>query len=94
MRVTKVVPVPAKTITVLDYIKCDLCGAMTRNENWSPKQYEVTQPEVTLKIGSNYPEGGYHTETICDICPNCFEQKLIPWFKSQGGIPRTEEHDW
>jgi hypothetical protein len=94
MKVTKVIQIPAKAEAVLDYLKCDLCGATTHNYDWSPGQYDVTKPEVTLRIGSNYPEGGNHTETILDICPDCFEKKLIPWFKSQGGTPRIEEHDW
>jgi hypothetical protein len=57
-------------------------------------QYEVNEPEVSLRVGNNYPEGGDINTTVLDICPKCFEEKLVPWFKSQGGTPRVENHDW
>jgi hypothetical protein len=94
LKATKTIQIPAKTETVFDYLKCDLCGTISHDSRWSSRQYEVTQPEVTLRVGDNYPEGGNTKETILDICPDCFEKKLIPWFKSQGGTPRIEEHDW
>jgi hypothetical protein len=94
MKFTKSHTVPAKTITILDHIKCELCEKTTDNEEWSPRPYEITEPQVSLKEGSNYPEGGYWITTVLDICPNCFKEKLIPWFKSLGGMPRREDHDW
>ncbi len=94
MRVTKQVKVPQKTVERLDHIKCELCDRTTHNEEWSPGQYEVTRPEVSLRMGTNYPEGGNVTETVLDICPTCFQEKLVPWFRSLGGEPRQEEHDW
>lgn len=94
MKVMKTVKVPASTEQVLNYVKCELCGAQSRNENWSPGQYEVTDPDVTLEEGTHYPEGRSTTTIILDICPKCFKEKLIPWFISQGGTPRESESDW
>lgn len=94
MKTMKTVPVPATTRSVLDFVKCELCERTSHNENWSPQQYIVTEPDVRLRIGTNYPEGGDIETTILDICPTCFKEKLIPWFVSQGGTPRQEENDW
>lgn len=94
MKVMKTIPVPEKTMQVLDHVKCELCNAISSRENWSPRQYEVTEPDITLREGTNYPEGGDIKTTILDICPTCFKEKLIPWFQSQGGTPRVEESDW
>ena len=94
MKVMKTEPVPATTATVLDYIKCELCDQTSPREDWAPRQYEVNEPEVSLSVGRNYPEGGYHTRTVLDICPKCFKEKLIPWFLSQGGKLREVECDW
>lgn len=94
MRVTKEVPVPAKTETQLEYVQCELCGTRSERDDWSPGQYKIHEPEVTLRIGDRYPEGGSTKTTVLDICPKCFKDKLIPWFQSQGGKPRVEESDW
>ena len=93
MRVTEMIDVPASKKEVLAYIKCELCGAISKRDDWS-QIYNVTEPEVTLREGTNYPEGGCITTTRLDICPNCFKQKLIPWFVAQGGTPRVDENDW
>ncbi len=37
-----------------------------------------------------FQAGTLHTLTL-DICPKCFEGKLVPWFVSQGGTPRLDE---
>lgn len=93
MKTMKTIPVSASTREVLDCVKCELCGQTSNNEDWSPRTYEVTEPEVTLREGTNYPEGGSITTTTLDICPKCFKEKLIPWFCSQGGKVR-EDSDW
>jgi hypothetical protein len=94
MKVMKTIKVPASTDQVLDYVKCELCDAKSHNKNWSPAQYDVTDPTVTFEEGTHYPEGGSTTTTVLDICPKCFKEKLIPWFVSQGGTPRESESDW
>lgn len=93
MKVMKTVPVPATTREVLDFIKCELCERKHHDERWSPGIYEVSEPEVVLSVGTNYPEGSSIDRTYLDICPTCFKEKLIPWFVSQGGVPR-EVSDW
>lgn len=93
-RITKTVDVPAKKLVVLDHIECELCERTCTNDNWSSRQYEVTRPKVSLTVGENYPEGGYGTETILDICPDCFRDKLVPWFQSLGDQIRIRDIDY
>lgn len=78
---------------VLVEIKCDLCGKTTNNE-WLKDSYDATETEVRWKTGENYPSGGSGETTTIDICPDCFETKLIPWVKEQGGEPTVKEWDW
>lgn len=86
---------------VLRERKCDLCGALSKNEithDWSGACYEINETEVTVTIkhkkGENYPEGGSGTECEVDLCPNCFKNKLIPWLNSQGANIKEKEWNW
>lgn len=99
MRILKTVEVPAKTCEAFDKLKCELCGKETANErNWSAGAdlggYGVNETSVELAVGATYPEGGSLERIHLDICDECFESKLIPWFESLGGKPRKRETDW
>lgn len=87
------VPVPATTRKVCALITCDICKETTKT-NWQNEHYDATETEIRLKTGNNYPEGGSGEETTIDICPRCFQEKLIPWVQSHGGEPTTREWDW
>lgn len=91
MRVMKTVTVPERTEERFDYMKCELCENTSHDSDWSPGLYEVTEPEVSLREGSSYPEGDFTKTTYLDICPKCFKEKLIPWFLEQGGAVRESE---
>lgn len=97
MKVTKEVPVTKMTRTVLDYMKCELCPATSRDwRNWPGGDdggYSVNQTEVEMRTGYSYPECSSTTTVTLDICPECFKTKLLPWFKSLGGTPREEKSD-
>ena len=80
--------------SVLEVMKCDLCGRKSNGEDWSPGGYRMAEVEVKLKEGTNYPEGGFGTLYDVDICPDCFRDKLIPWLQSQGAAVRETEWDW
>jgi hypothetical protein len=84
---------PASTYEVHAETRCDICGKTTRKK-WKDGCFDAVETEVRFKKGSDYPEGGMGTETTIDICPECFESKLIPWVKSHGGQPTTKEWDW
>jgi hypothetical protein len=91
MKVMRTVTVPTKEEQQLDYMKCEICENKSSDPDWSPGQYEVTEPIVSLREGTSYPEGDYTTTVILDICPECFRKKLIPWFEAQGGSVREED---
>jgi hypothetical protein len=90
MKHMKTVVIPEKTNQVVDYITCDLC-----KEKIPKKQsYMVDKVEVSHRVGEHYPEGGYGTDTSVDMCGKCFDEKLIPWLRSQNAEPRTEEYEF
>ena len=77
---------------------CDLCGTVTKREDWNAGIYEIDETEIRVEVrqkeGSNYPEGGMGTEYDIDLCPNCFKDKLVPWLISQGANIEKKEWDW
>ncbi len=89
MKHLKTVEVPATTRETVDFVTCDLCG-----EKIDVRGYDVDEVEVRHKTGSNYPEGGSGDETSVDMCGKCFDEKLVPWLRSQGAVPGTDEWDW
>ena len=80
-----------KTNRFLDKTICDLCGK-EGGYTWATSDFEVLETEIRLKEGEQYPEGGWGTKIVVDICPGCFKTKLIPWLESQG--VKVEEKKW
>lgn len=86
--------VETREFKYISSITCDICGKKY-NDNWNVRGFaEMAETEIRYKEGSNYPDGGYGTETTIDICPTCFKEKLIPWVKAQGGTPTVTDWDW
>lgn len=80
---------------VIESITCDICKKTYSGEHWEKaSSYDVLETEVKLRTGSSYPEGGSGEETYFDICPTCFEEKLIPALKELGAIPTVKEWEW
>lgn len=80
---------PAKVERVHTCTTCDICNKKLRL--WS---YEFEEVEISCKVGSRYPEGGSGTLTEVDLCSDCFEEKLLPWFASQGVKPAVSDWDY
>lgn len=80
--------------TIIDKYICDLCGSQSKDDNWVKGTYEVDEISVSRITGVRYPEGGNVTVETFDICPNCWETKLVPWMKSQNASPRVKEIDY
>jgi len=84
--------------TYLKKIACDLCGNEASGNGWKSSKWNLNETEIEVKIhqteGISYPEGGSGTEYVIDLCPNCFKDRLIPWFKSQGADIENKEWDW
>lgn len=84
---------------VTSAIICDLCRKKNPligydEDNWNEELYEIAKTTVSIEIGTSYPEGGSSTIRRMDICPECFETKLIPWLQSQGVVMTETELDW
>lgn len=58
--------------------------------------YSVWEPiEIEYEQGYRYPEGGQVERLQIDLCPRCFRNKFLRWFKDQGGtIPAIQESDY
>lgn len=58
---------------VLAETRCDLCGALAKDGDWESSSYEVNEVEVSVTVkqkdGSRYPDGGWGTELMVDMCP-------------------------
>lgn len=77
---------------------CDLCGAEGKADDWDGVTYSINETEVRVEVrqkqGSNYPDCGFGTEIVVDICPRCFKDRLVPWLESQGARVQRREWDW
>lgn len=87
MKNYKEVERPAKLEKVLVSTTCDICRKTSKLSG-----YEFEEVEVKYNIGSRYPDGGMGTLTEVDLCPDCFNEKLIPWLETQGATPTVT--DW
>lgn len=85
--------VPATTIQV-ESIHCDLCGAEDVNGNWGAGNFSVDEVTIEAKSGNNFPEGGSGKILRCDVCPACFEDKVIPALESIGLKMNESEWEW
>jgi hypothetical protein len=107
MLVKKAVEVPATLKEKVDYYQCDLCGKKSDEDgHWVSSTerslsvwragvcHNLHEVGIEMRIGDTYPEGSWGETTRFDICTDCFRDKLMPWFESQGAKPRREEWDY
>ena len=73
---------------------CDICKKTFPGMEWPREPYSILETNVSMKIGTSYPECGDGVETIFDICPDCFVTKLIPALRALGAEPREREWSW
>lgn len=90
MKHTKQKEIPAKTVTVVESVSCDLCGEKITTAN----SWDVAEVEVSCKTGYRYPEGGDTTTRSVDMCVKCFTDKLEPWLEQQGAVIQSVESDY
>ena len=89
MKHTRLIDVPATTKTVVSRVTCDLCGKRVETQD----RYEIDEVTISHKTGSSYPEGGSGEIASVDMCSDCFNEKLVPWLKTQGAAIQTEDWD-
>jgi hypothetical protein len=75
-----VVHKPARDDTVVDYRTCDICKKRIEE----PKTYSVDGITITRRTGSSFPEGGSGETLSFDVCPKCFENEVVLFFKKFG----------
>ena len=98
MRIEKTRVVPEKEEKYTAEILCDICGAKSPQHRWDPADwgedcYDVEEVEIRYKTGSSYPEGVSGEEIFFDICPECFEEKVLPALAALGASPQEREWD-
>lgn len=83
----KKIEYPAYTREVVDSTTCDLC----KNVIKEPGCYDINEVTIEHKVGHRYPGDYCGERKTLDLCPDCFELKLIPWLQSQGAEMREED---
>lgn len=82
-------------------VTCDLCGIpgnllgdMVRWPTGSGTR--VSETCCRWRFGFECPDGGNGKEYLVDICPVCFEEKLLLWMRTQSlcGVIAPTEWDW
>lgn len=68
---------------------CDICGARSHMENWGNGIDTELLTTVELRRRPLTETGPAALNTTFDICPDCFEDRLIPWLGSLGAEPQT-----
>jgi hypothetical protein len=94
MKTYKETPVPATTRKDFVSVTCDLCKRVSKFPNFKESNFDALEIEVKMRTGNSYPEGGSGEEVSFDICPECFQKKLMPFLQAQGAEPTQTEWDW
>ena len=85
MKVYEEKHIPARVDKYMKCVTCDYCGKQGKY-GWYSSRYnhDETKIEVTIKheAGHHYPEGSTGQRFATDMCPDCFNQKLIPFVLS------------
>lgn len=92
----KIIPQkPDRIVEAVEGVKCDLCGQVSNEAgSWSQGLYETDEITVSRRHGEQYPEGGSVKEESYHVCPNCWENKLKPFFAKFGADPTIEDCSW
>ena len=85
--------IPEHTRKELDYYECDLCGKRTSRggialANWAKDAFDHNSVEIVWQHGSIYPDDDFTEWVIFDICPECFESRVMPALEEMGASPR------
>jgi len=82
----KTVVIPETTRRELEKTTCDICKLEIVQDGF----FDAEEIEVRHRLGTSYPEGLFCVDTIFDLCGKCFDEKLVPWLKSQGAEGRED----
>lgn len=94
MILTEEVEVPARKELYEVAIVCDLCDARSpSSRSWQKGDYETETVTIIHERRMNYSEGD-GTNLEFDLCPSCFQQKLLPWLNAHGAKGRKKDYSW
>lgn len=85
MRKRAVVQVPAREEERTVEVRCDLCGKRAVAAGvWANLPVDE-ETRIWMQVGVVDRDGGGYSRTVeCDICPACFEAKLVPALQALG----------
>lgn len=89
-------PQPQREVEEVVSVACDLCGkgggedVVDDSIEWG-RRYDRDRISVTRESGTVYPESRHTTLESFHVCPECWESKVVEWFKSQGAKPTIED---
>lgn len=90
MKYLKTIIVPGTTGEIIAFVSCDLC----KEKIPTCEDNEVNEIKLYHKTGKQRLGIGSGETVEVDICDKCFDEKLIPWLRTQGAEPHTEEWSW
>jgi hypothetical protein len=62
---------------------------------WPDPEYGETTTTIEIKREAYYGgDGGFKEAFFFDLCPKCFREKLVEWFKSHGAEPQESDCHW
>jgi len=74
---------------------CDICQKKTDDlDCWDGETYSIDGTKIEMTVGNRYPGAGWKETTEFHICPDCFKEKLIPFFESHGAKATESETVW
>lgn len=89
---------PARTENVVVGLKCDLCAKLVHRDRWGFESSEINDVLVKItmhrKTGQSWPDGGFQREQEIDICPNCWDEIVMPFLVSKGVEENVVETEW
>jgi hypothetical protein len=88
MRHYEMVEVPARKVRNHVKTTCDLCGATAKKGCWDSAEWETDKTNLDVRV-THYRQNDYGNSAdvekmMVDLCPKCFENKLVPWLREQG----------
>lgn len=93
-------PVPARDVRRFLSVTCDLCGQSSEEKPvdgavpWRKgSEYDITTIRRIMGVEGvgEAAEVDFQVHHEYHVCPECWEQKLEPWLRSQGAHPTTKE---
>lgn len=84
------IEVPAHTQEKLDHTACDWCHEVIP-DTYSSSYFhygEFADIRIESVCGERFPDGSSEYQRLqFDLCPDCWNNKLLPYLKSQGVEP-------